>query len=233
MMPMRNSSPSGRLLPFSGKRCRRRITLAPLSRSQQGAHPGSLAAASNHLQLLRAWSFFLVPVAVQSMPLHQCRWQRHRGLRSTPGVLAGYGPADIYPDLTITPGVAASDVTQDNIQTTICVSGFTAPPRRPPSSYTDKLKVKGFDEYGLSDRNKGDYEEDHLISLEIGGDPKDPNNLWPEPYQASIPDGGARFKDKVETYLKGQICQGKMTLADAQKAIVTDWYQVYQAMPKK
>jgi hypothetical protein len=143
------------------------------------------------------------------------------------------GPADIYPDLSITPGVAASDVTQDNIKTTICVSGFTAPPRRPPSSYTDTLKVQGFDEYGLSDRTKGDYEEDHLVSLEIGGDPKDPKNLWPEPYNASIPDGGARFKDKVERYLNGQICQGQMTLADAQKAIVTDWYQVYQSMPKK
>jgi hypothetical protein len=143
------------------------------------------------------------------------------------------GPADIYPDLSITPGVAASDVTQDNIQTTICVSGFTAPPRRPPSSYTDKLKVEGFDEYGLSDRTKGDYEEDHLLPLEIGGDPKDPKNLWPEPYNASIPDGGARFKDKVEKYLNGQVCQGQMTLADAQKAIVTDWYQVYRSMPKK
>jgi hypothetical protein len=143
------------------------------------------------------------------------------------------GPADIYPDLSITPGVAASDVTQDNINTTICVPGFTAPPRRPPSSYTDKLKMKGFDEYGLADRDKSDYEEDHLISLEIGGDPRDPNNLWPEPYNASIPDGGARFKDKVETYLNGQICQGKTTLADAQKAIVTDWYQIYQSMLKK
>jgi hypothetical protein len=143
------------------------------------------------------------------------------------------GPTDIYPDLSITPGVAAPDVTQDNIGTTICVSGFTKPPRRPPTSYTDKLKLEGFDEYGLSDRKKGDYEEDHLISLELGGDPKDPKNLWPEPYNASIPDGGARNKDKVEKYLNGQICDGKMTLAEAQKAIVTDWYQVYQSMPKK
>jgi hypothetical protein len=94
------------------------------------------------------------------------------------------GPADIYPELTITPGVAAADVHQDNIQTTICVSGFTKPPRRPSSSYTDRLKLQGFDQYGLSDRKKGDYQEDHLISLELGGDPKDPKNLWPEPYNA-------------------------------------------------
>jgi hypothetical protein len=143
------------------------------------------------------------------------------------------GPADIYPDLSITSGVAAPDVTQENIKTTICVAGFTKPPRRPPSSYTDKLKVDGFDAYGLSDRKKGDYEEDHLISLELGGDPKDPKNLWPEPYNPSIPDGGARYKVKVEKYLNGQICDGKMTLAEAQKAIVTDWYQVYKSVPKK
>jgi hypothetical protein len=127
------------------------------------------------------------------------------------------GPADIYPDLTITPGVPAADVTQGNIQTTICKSGFTKPPRRPPSSYTDALKVKGFDDYGLADHNKGDYEEDHLISLELGGDPKDPKNLWPEPYKASVPDGGARDKDRVEKYLNKQVCQGHMPLAEAQK----------------
>jgi len=40
-------------------------------------------------------------------------------------------------------------------------------------------------------------------------------------------------KDKVEKYLNGQVCDGKMTLAEAQKGIVTDWYQVYQSMPKK
>ena len=143
------------------------------------------------------------------------------------------GPADIYPDLTITPGVPAADVTQGNIQTTICKSGFTKPPRRPPSSYTDALKVKGFDDYGLADHNKGDYEEDHLISLELGGDPKDPKNLWPEPYKASVPDGGARDKDRVEKYLNKQVCQGHMPLAEAQKMIVTDWYQVFETLPKK
>lgn len=143
------------------------------------------------------------------------------------------GPADIYPDLSITPGVAAADITQENIKTTICVSGFTNPPRRPPTSYTDPLKVKGFDDYGLTDRKKGDYEEDHLISLALGGDPRDPKNLWPEPFTASIADGGARYKDKVEKYLNRQICQGKMTLAEAQTAIVADWYQVYKSMTKK
>jgi hypothetical protein len=142
------------------------------------------------------------------------------------------GPVDIYPDLTITPGVAAPDVTQENIKSTICVANFTKPPRRPPVSYTNILKDQGFTQYNLSDRKKGDYEEDHLISLELGGDPRDPKNLWPEPYKASIVDGGARVKDRVEKYLNGQVCHGRMTLAEAQKAIVEDWYAVYLAQVK-
>jgi hypothetical protein len=69
---------------------------------------------------------------------------------------------------------------------------------------------------------KGDYEEDHLISLELGGDPKDPKNLWPEPYKTWIPDGGAGYKDKAEKYLNGRVCQGSITLSEAQKLIVAD-----------
>jgi len=69
--------------------------------------------------------------------------------------------------------------------------------------------------------------------LNSAENPKDPKNLWPEPYKASIPDGGARYKDNVENYLSRQICQGRMTLAEAQKLIVTDWYQVFKSMPKK
>jgi hypothetical protein len=77
------------------------------------------------------------------------------------------------------------------------------------------------------DTNPRDYEEDHLIPLELGGNPTDPKNLWPEPYEASIPDGGARFKDKVESYLHKQVCEGSLNLEEAQREIATDWYSVH------
>jgi len=70
----------------------------------------------------------------------------------------------------------------------------------------------------------GDYEEDHFISLELGGNPTDPRNLWPEPYS---PKPGAREKDIVENYLHRQVCERKMTLVEAQKAITRDWYSIY------
>ena len=45
------------------------------------------------------------------------------------------------PDPICTPGVVNPKVTQDNIQKTICVSGYTKT-IRPPVSYTNKLKLE-------------------------------------------------------------------------------------------
>jgi len=43
------------------------------------------------------------------------------------------------PDRSITPGAINLDITQGNIQQTVCVKGFTKT-IRPPVSYTNKLK---------------------------------------------------------------------------------------------
>jgi hypothetical protein len=94
-------------------------------------------------------------------------------------------------------------------------------------NYTNRLKTEQIREYADADTTPRDYEEDHLIPLELGGNPKDPRNLWPEPYDTSIPNGGARYKDKVENYLHNQVCSGNLTLDQAQKEIVNDWYRVY------
>ena len=130
------------------------------------------------------------------------------------------------PNPVKTPGAVNPNVTQANIQSTICVTGFTST-IRPPSSYTTALKVKqlaaGYAVNG--DLNTGDYEEDHLISLELGGHPTDPKNLWPEPYNDVL---GARIKDKIENKLHDLVCSGAITLKVAQKAIATNWEAAYQ-----
>lgn len=56
---------------------------------------------------------------------------------------------------------------------------------RHPTSYTNPLKAQGIIDYGYSDTNMADYEEDHRVPLELGGAPRDPRNLWPEPYSGS------------------------------------------------
>ena len=65
----------------------------------------------------------------------------------------------------------------------------------------------------------------HLISLELGGAPRDPDNLWPEPWFGVW---NARVKDKLENTLHDKVCGGEVPLRTAQKEIATDWIAAYQ-----
>ncbi|MGH9059790.1 MAG: hypothetical protein ACRDZY_09790, partial [Acidimicrobiales bacterium] len=123
------------------------------------------------------------------------------------------------PDPACTPGVTNPDVSQSTIGSTICVSGWTAT-IRPPTSYTNKLKVQGIKDYGYSDTSLSSYEEDHFLPLEVGGSPTDPKNLWPEPHSGVK---NAYSKDSVENAVKKAVCASKATLVDAQHALLTDW----------
>ncbi|WP_099908616.1 hypothetical protein [Streptomyces sp. TLI_171] len=123
------------------------------------------------------------------------------------------------PDPSCTPGVYNPDVTQSTIHSTICVSGWTATVR-PPTSYTNPLKVQGIADYGYSNTSTSAYEEDHFIPLELGGSPRDPRNLWPEPYSGTKT---ATTKDGVETKLKNAVCDGRITLSAARAAIKNNW----------
>jgi hypothetical protein len=143
------------------------------------------------------------------------------------------GPPDIYPDRNLTPGATNENIRQDNIGDTICNPSWSTRLIRPPQEYTNRLKHQQIEQYDYADESSRDYEEDHLIPLELGGSPTDPKNLWPEPYRTSIPDGGARFKDQVENYLHKQVCAGDIPLNEAQKEIATDWYRVYVTSVKR
>jgi hypothetical protein len=133
----------------------------------------------------------------------------------------GYLP---LPDPYCTPGSYNPDVTQSTIHSTICVSGWTATVR-PSTTYTNALKAQGISDYGYSDTNMSDYEEDHLVPLELGGAPSDPGNLWPEPRYGSKT---ATSKDGVETKLKNAVCNGTVTLSSARSAIRNNWTTALQ-----
>jgi hypothetical protein len=124
---------------------------------------------------------------------------------------SGSGPAGrvVRASWTLTPGVLNPAVTQSNIASTICRHGWTRT-IRPPVSYTNALKAKGLGQYRLRGPPSA-FQEDHLISLELGGDPVDPRNLWPEPYPR------AAAVDKIENDLNHRVCTGSLSLADAQR----------------
>jgi hypothetical protein len=115
----------------------------------------------------------------------------------------------ILADPARTPGVLDPQVTQADIRSTICRTGWTAT-IRPPTSYTNALKAKQMRQYREAG-SLSDYQEDHLISLELGGSPTDPRNLWPEPYPR------AADVDRIENELNAEVCSGDLTLAQAQQ----------------
>jgi len=132
-------------------------------------------------------------------------------------------PRTAYPDPLRTPGATNPDVTQANIGRTICDPAWSTRNIRPSESFIRRLKLQQIRDWALPG-SPAEYEEDHFISLDLGGNPADPRNLWPQPYK---PRPGAREKDMVERYLHAQVCSGKMTLIDAQQAIVADWCSIY------
>jgi hypothetical protein len=122
-----------------------------------------------------------------------------------------HGPARavVRASWLLTPGALNPAVTQSTIAATVCRHGWTRT-IRPPVSYTNDLKRTGLRAYALRGPPSG-YQEDHLISLELGGHPTDPRNLWPEPYPR------AADVDRIENELNAKVCTGQLSLAEAQR----------------
>lgn len=144
-------------------------------------------------------------------------------LTSVPGSDAAF-----LPNSLLTPGEFNPDVTQGTIGTTICVRGWTATVR-PPASYTDALKIKQLANpaYGdTADQNTADYEEDHFIPLDLGGNPTSEGNLWPQPRNTQPYNAGT--KDQLEAAIVKLVCNGSLSLADARSQMQTDWVAAYR-----
>lgn len=132
----------------------------------------------------------------------------------------------VVPDQKLTPGaVLTTDASK------VCKPGYAKTVRHTAGS----VKRAVYLEYGITTHKSGQYEIDHLISLELGGaDIKE--NLWPQFYEEGAPndiptallDLGAHAKDKLENFLHAAVCHGEMPLEQAQKEISTDWIGAYK-----
>ncbi len=134
----------------------------------------------------------------------------------TSGCMAQNG----LPDSACTPGALLATGTKD----AICKPGYAKGVRNVPDSEKNQV----YAEYGIKGRSPGQYEVDHLVSLELGGS-NDIANLWPE---LASPTPAFHEKDKVENYLHDQVCSGAISLKQAQIEIATNWLQVYNQMPR-
>ena len=118
------------------------------------------------------------------------------------------------------PGVVNPNVSPANVKVTICKDGWTATVR-PPTDYTDKLRAQ----LTPAGHKPLEGELDHRLSIEDGGHPSDPGNLWWMVYKDRY---GARVKDVLETNLKKRVCSGGLSLDQARAVLMGNWLVAYQ-----
>jgi hypothetical protein len=110
-------------------------------------------------------------------------------------------------------------VTQESIQETICLIGWTRSVR-PPSAYTRRVKQELLRDLNLAAESASQYELDHRIPLCLGGAPFERVNLELQPWDE------APEKDRKEACLARAVCAGRLTLDEARERIWRDWRKV-------
>jgi len=126
-----------------------------------------------------------------------------------------YSHGEPLNDLRVTPGV-----TFHVTVATICRSGYSTSVRDVPESEKNEV----YAEFGITHHTTGQYEIDHLISLELGGS-NAIGNLWPE--LNDHPHGYLNSKDILENRLHALLCTGKVSLRSAQTLIASNWVTTY------
>lgn len=124
----------------------------------------------------------------------------------------------ILPDPGLTPG----DIDPTTTVEKVCTPGYSDLVR----NVSKEIRRKVFANYHRSMLDMGKYEVDHLISLSLGGS-NDIKNLWPQSYDT---EWNARIKDKLETRLHRELCNGTITIKEAQDAVAYDWIGTYCAL---
>jgi hypothetical protein len=116
------------------------------------------------------------------------------------------------------------------LNSTICRSGYSSS-IRPPESITSIEKRANARSYGYRG-SLAQAEYDHLVSLEIGGDPNDPRNLWVEPPSPGhrADQGFSNPKDAIENRAHELVCSRTVGLVAMQRAMATNWITALRAV---
>ena len=118
------------------------------------------------------------------------------------------------PEASLTPG-AVSTLTA----TELC-NGV-----RPSRFVTEAVRRQVVRAYRIEQVSSASYELDALITPELGGS-TDPANLWPQPYRSPV--WNAHVKDALEQLLPELVCSQQITLAEAQRALASNWVTAYK-----
>ena len=118
------------------------------------------------------------------------------------------------PNSYATPGATTKASAKD-----ICAAGYEASVK-PVAGWQ---KTAALEKYGVRPESfNGDL--DHLVPVSLGGS-NDPENLWP---MHTSGDMTREAKTQLADKLKLMVCDGKMSLKDAQNAFKKDWTKAYK-----
>ena len=70
-----------------------------------------------------------------------------------------------------------------------------------------------------------EHTRDYLVTPALGG-ADDIRNLWPHSYSATV--WNAQVKDALEDRLREMVCEGRLDLTEAQRAIAVNWIAAYK-----
>jgi len=120
-------------------------------------------------------------------------------------------------------------VTQQSIGETICRPGY-ASAVAPPFDELMARKDRMLAERGIDADDAADFALDRRVPVVLGGSPDAPSNLGLLPWAGRQ---GERRKARAAVMLKRCVCEGKLSLAEAQAAIVGDWSVVYSGFSQE
>ncbi|MFM0340361.1 hypothetical protein [Paraburkholderia fungorum] len=120
-------------------------------------------------------------------------------------------------------GMLDERVTQQSLGETICRPGY-ADAVAPPFDKLMARKDRMLAARGMDAAEGFAFALDRRVPVVLGGSPDDPSNLDLLPWAGPL---GERRKARAAVMLKRCVCEGKLSLAQAQAAIVGNWSVIY------
>jgi anti-sigma factor RsiW len=201
----------GQLPPISISRANLRTRIAQLNSA-----PPPNRAWWTGFELSSAMQAAAVVLGMVLLTVATAKFLRPVGLDSTPGETETRLDRAAIPDSALTPGAVRNVSLAE-----VCAMPHEEVELDVPSSVRDAV----FQEYGISNAPRADYEIDYLIAPGLGGS-EDIHNLWPETLRSEK--WNAHVKDGLEEYLHQSVCSGKIDLRTAQTDISTNWISAYK-----
>jgi hypothetical protein len=132
----------------------------------------------------------------------------------------------VLPISSVTTGAINNAVHQTNIQSTICNVGWRQKNLPSEALLNATMKKQIQQSYSIYKTAKlSTLSENLLIPVELGGNATSVANMWPLTKTGEF---GAVVKNSFGQYLNKLVCGNKVSLAEAQFAMATNWYAAYQ-----